>query len=104
MPGEVSRSMPAADLSPEEHEEFEIWRRSREAIARALADVEEYPVAEHYETLADHVLLALTTADLVIKCRQDAADDGHDFPPCCEDPDCDGDLGHDGPHFQWIPE
>lgn len=24
--------------------------------------------------------------------------------PRCGDPDCDGDAGHDGPHFQWVPE
>ncbi len=23
---------------------------------------------------------------------------------CCDDPDCDGEAGHDGPHFQWMPE
>jgi len=22
----------------------------------------------------------------------------------CHDPDCDGPAGHDGPHYQWIPE
>jgi len=22
----------------------------------------------------------------------------------CDDPDCDGELGHDGPHFQWVME
>ena len=22
----------------------------------------------------------------------------------CADPDCDGEAGHDGPHFQWMPE
>ena len=65
-PGDVSRNMPAAELSPEEHEKFAVWRRSREAIARALADVEDHPEAEHY-ALADDVLLALMTADLVIK-------------------------------------
>lgn len=35
---------------------------------------------------------------------QGAADDDHDDHPRCTDPDCDGPLGHDGPHYQWIPE
>lgn len=30
--------------------------------------------------------------------------DVDDFPPRCDDPNCDGDLGHDGPHFAWVPE
>ncbi len=66
MPGEVSRNHPLSDLDDDEREEFEVWRKSREAIARALADVEDHPEAEHY-ALADDVLLALMTADLVIK-------------------------------------
>jgi hypothetical protein len=65
MPGEVSKNMPAAELDDDEREEFEIWRRSREAIAWCVADVEGHPEDEHY-ALADDVLLALMTADLVI--------------------------------------
>ncbi len=66
MPGEVSRNHPLSGLDDDEREEFEVWRKSREAIARALAGVEDDPEAGHY-TLADDVLLALMTADLVIK-------------------------------------
>ena len=69
MPGEQSRNMPAADLDDKEREEFEIWRRSREAIARCVADVEGHPGDEHY-ALADDVLLALMTADLMIVKRR----------------------------------
>jgi hypothetical protein len=69
MPGEQGRNMPAADLDDEEREEFEIWRRAREAIARCVADVEGHPGNEHY-VLADDVLLALMTADLMIVKRR----------------------------------
>ena len=26
------------------------------------------------------------------------------MPARCMDPDCDGDAGHDGQHYQWVPE
>jgi hypothetical protein len=71
MPGDVSQNMPAAELDDDEREEFEIWRRSREAIARCVADVEGHPEDEHY-ALADDVLLALMTADLMIVKRMNA--------------------------------
>lgn len=31
----------------------------------------------------------------------DHSDDDH---LRCGDPDCDGPAGHDGPHYQWVPE
>jgi hypothetical protein len=62
MPSDVSRNMPAAGLDDDEREKFDIWRRSREVIARCIADMEGYP---DY-ALADDVLLALMTADLMI--------------------------------------
>ena len=41
------------------------YARAREAIARCLADVEDYPGQEHY-ALADDVLLALDNAGVAL--------------------------------------
>ena len=29
---------------------------------------------------------------------------GYETAERCRDPDCDGLAGHDGPHYQWVPE
>jgi len=63
MPGEISGSLPAAELDEDERQELAAHAKALEAIARCLADVEDYPEQQHY-MLADDVLLALHNAGL----------------------------------------